>query len=138
MFGRLKDGVGLSPEERQRAIEEPGESWRTWFLTTGLKPWIVLLLLIIESLGIVSMLQVLSGAAALLVLGPLVALLYVDILFWNFLWRVPSLDEWKTGEFRNSWWQPFKIGRWTHEYAIWKSGKGKEIAMSDVNPHDFL
>ena len=138
MLGKLKDEIGLSPEERQRVIGDPGPPWREWFLTTGLKPWIVLLLLIFESLGIVSVIEALSGLEVALTLGPLIFMLYIDILLWNFLWRVPSMDEWKTGEFKNSWWQPFKIGRWTLEYEMWKAGKGKDIAMSDVNPHDFL
>ncbi|MCL5984169.1 MAG: hypothetical protein M1143_01155, partial [Candidatus Thermoplasmatota archaeon] len=68
----------------------------------------------------------------------LVAALYLDVLLWSFLWREPSVDEFRSGNFKNYWFQPFKIGRFTVEYRLWKEGKRDEVTLPNVNPRDFL
>ncbi|MCL4324738.1 MAG: hypothetical protein M1144_04680 [Candidatus Thermoplasmatota archaeon] len=138
MLGRFRDEIGLSEEDRKRALDDPGIPWKQWFLTTGLKPWVVLGLLLFEGLGLVSVWVALSGYARAAVFPILVAALYLDVLLWSFLWREPSVDEFRSGNFKNYWFQPFKIGRFTVEYRLWKEGKRDEVTLPNVNPRDFL
>ncbi len=134
----LKGGVGLSPEERKRSIDTPGTPWKEWFFATALKPWVILGLLLSEGLGLLSVYVAVNGALQAVTIILFVLSIYADVLLWNLLWRVPSPDEWKSGKFTNYRWQPFKVGRWTPEYPVWKSGKGADIGASEINPQEFL
>lgn len=128
-------GPPLTPEERQKALEDPGPSWREFFFYEFLKWWIGLGFLVADVLLISSFLQPLD----LPVLVPaLVLALYLEILAWAYLWARPKLeDEGHGRKFQPTWRRPFRFGRWTPEAERIRAGLDP-IPTVGPDPREFL
>jgi hypothetical protein len=139
-FQRGLDRIAL---EKQRALEDPGPSWREWFFHDHAKWWVGLGFLIVDVFlgaswftdGAFSALRV-AGA-----IGCLAPAVYLEVLGWRYLWRHPKEGDSATGQpFRRSWKSLRQVGRWTPEAERLRASGRNDIAMNDgtAHPEDFL
>lgn len=115
MAGRIRRGLGLPKlegEERRRAIEHPGPSWREWFYTSFLKAWLGLLFFIVDAWILTAFL---SPFAPALLVPSVAAALYLELLLWRYLWYEPDPETERRGEFHPTLLRPTRLGRWTPE-----------------------
>ncbi len=112
-FG-LPSRKDLPPEVRQEmelARQDPGPSWREWFLFSAAKWWLGLAFLIVDVWVVVSAFT--YGALTLLLL---VVAVYLEIVLWQYLWHRPeSVSHGRNAENRLWWLRPVPVGRWTPE-----------------------
>lgn len=129
----------LDGEERERAIADPGASWREWFFFSFARVWTLLAFFILDVF-------IFATFAVPLIAWALVASLalavYAEFLLYEFLWYRPPLEklsEWKR-EFRPSWHRPVRFGRWTVEAARVRAG-GPLLPPGEEphpDPNEFL
>ncbi|MCI4365251.1 MAG: hypothetical protein L3K10_04220 [Thermoplasmata archaeon] len=128
---RLEDVV----EEKRRALEDPGPPWKEWFLFSGVKWWIGLGFLIVDT-------WIIAGGfeAGLPVVGLalLIPASYLQFLLWRCLWFRPSLDRPVRGDFRRSWKRPVEFGRWTPEATMVRLHGRAALGPQGPNPQEFL
>lgn len=125
MASRIKQTFGIStptPEERKKALEEPGPGWKEWALTRGLKEYVGLGFLIVDVLVLVSIIETRSPWAPVGGVAFIALAFYLEFLAWMCLWRHPLRSELRPGGFQRGPFRPVMIGRWTREYTLWKSG----------------
>lgn len=109
-------GEPVTPELRQemaRARAEPGPGWREWVLFTGLKPWMAVAFLIVDSWVALTCVQ-LGYPVAIAVTVP--AAVFLEIRLWLYLWHRPTIEARHRGRsrFASTMW-PMRFGRWTPE-----------------------
>lgn len=118
---KLSSALRLEPiddETRQKAIADPGPSWKEWFYTDFLKVWTVLGFLIVDGWVLASWFQPLN----LVGLVPSIVLsLYLELLAYRYLWYRPKVNRSK-GAFSRDWLHPVPFGRWTPEAARVRAG----------------
>lgn len=114
----LQLGLERVAEDKRKALLEPGPNWKQWFFYQGMKWWLPVLFLIVDSWIAASWIGNDSFAAAN-VLGMVVSLVlavYLEGLAYLYLWREPSDQEAATGgRFRPGWRGLREYGRWTPE-----------------------
>jgi hypothetical protein len=131
LFGRPKP----TEEERQKALEDPGEPWGQWFYFTFLKVWIPLGFLILDGWIAGAALEVRNYPA--LVIG-LVAAVYLEFLAFRALWAHPPDDESPSRPFRRSWYRPVRFGRWTAESWYPERFRSPTPGRTGPDPNEFL
>jgi hypothetical protein len=158
LFGKRptpEDDSDLTPEEREaylhaieriredqlRALRDPGPSWREWFYFDAMKWFLGLVYLILDSWIFVGWVTTLgftpAGEAGLIV--SLLGALYLEVLFYRYLWRRPHEQEDGVGPFRPGWRALREWGRWTPEEEMYRAGKlPRAPADGSPNPHEFL
>ncbi|MGI0155841.1 MAG: hypothetical protein ACREDE_06880, partial [Thermoplasmata archaeon] len=108
----LRDQLDRVAEEKRRALEDPGPTWREWFFQSAARWWIGLAFLIVDSWIVVTCID----AGVPLVAVPSVgAALYLEFLAFRYLWYVPSDGPRRRRPFHPSWSRPVRFGRWTPE-----------------------
>lgn len=120
----------LTPEEREAALRNPGQSWRDWFYGVALKWWIGLGIVIVDSWIVAGWVEV---AGWLELAGSLAIAIYLEYLLFQYLWH-PYQPEFH-GKFRRSWKTPFEVGRWIPERRALLAGT---LEPSTPDPHQFL
>lgn len=128
----------LTPEERQKAIDAPGPSWKEWAYETGLKPWYGLLLLILDTFVIGTFLEGPSLAWKWAAVVAIVPLGYADYVAWAFLWAKLPTDPTLRRDFHPTWKHPFAVGRLRPDYGPWKSGALRPKDDGEIPPEEFL
>lgn len=105
--------------EKQRALSEPGPSWKDWWYFSASRWYMVLLFLIVDAWVL------LTPRPSLLFLGLAVtiALAYAEFVFYQYLYHRPHPERRHRGaRFRRTWYRPFEIGRWTPEGTAIRTG----------------
>jgi hypothetical protein len=128
-------------EDQLRALRDPGPTWREWWYYDGMKWWVGLLYLILDSWIGVGWIDwagyVAWGTAGLFV--SLAGALYLEILFYRYLWRRPQEEASQTGPFRPGWTALREFGRWTPEEAAVRAGKIRRAPTDgSTDAHEFL
>ncbi|MGA8542997.1 MAG: hypothetical protein WB947_05620 [Thermoplasmata archaeon] len=123
----LRDQLDRVVEEKRRALEDPGPSWREWFFQSAAKWWIGLVYLIVDAWVVVTFLE--AGLYAETVPAVIVAL-YLEFLLYRYLWYSPDLSR-SRGRFHRTWIQPVPFGRWTPEAD---AARAHPSAASDAGP----
>jgi hypothetical protein len=138
----LTDGLDRVRAEKRRALEDPGPSWREWFLYSGSKWWIGVGFLIVDVF--VSGTWIADGAFSsdrlIGALASLAVALYLEILIYGYLWRRPTDAELAGNrEFRPGALRLRQVGRWTPEGTRFPSGRLPVRAEDGApSPHEFL
>ncbi len=110
----------LEGEARDEALREPGPSWRDWFYSSFMKTWLALSFFILDTW--VALTWAVPFQPVPLVLT-FVAALYVEFLFWQWLWHSPDREEDRQRQpFRRTWTRPTRFGRWTPQYRRLRAG----------------
>ena len=142
----------VSPEEKQRALQDPGPSWREWLSGSFAKTYLGLGFFIADAIIVAYWLGppiVLTGLVVSIVIA-----IYLEYLCWQFLWYVPrawteeppvpaSGDPWSSrgeAEARASLrrlWHPVRFGRWTNASTRWRSGHAP-VPTQGPDPREFL
>ncbi len=107
-------------EEKKLALIDPGPSWKDWFFHSHAKMWVGLGFLIVDAFIFGTWLSDGSFPESRIVGAVLclAAALYVEVLLWRYLWRVPADDAQILGSrFRPGWTALREFGRWTPEAA---------------------
>lgn len=101
----------IEGEERRRALEEAGPSWREYFFHSFAKVWLLLAFFV----GDLFLIGTFGSPFLPWALGPALALaLYAEYLAYQYLWHRPDLDRMHEA-FRPTWARPVRFGRWTVE-----------------------
>jgi hypothetical protein len=129
-----RERIEAAAEEKERALKEPGLSWRDWLYFQAFKWWAVILFLVLDSW--LAAAWVVEGSAAGLILS-LVAALYAEAMLFQFLWRRPDLPERRHRvKFHRTVLRPVECGRWTPEAAMQRDGVPWD--ESQIDPREFL
>lgn len=132
----LREQLDRVAEEKRRALEDPGPSWREWFYNTAGKWWIGLGFLIVDSWIIVAGIQ---SSAPIVTLPAAVAAIYLEFLAWQYLWRRPSFDTPRRRKrFRPTWYALTQYGRWTSEGAAARNHPSVTGSDEGPRPEEFL
>lgn len=122
--------------EKELARRIPDIPWRQWALYSGLKVWLGLGFLIVDS--ILAAFWVENQGYVALALS-LALVVYLEFLLYRYLWYVPSEDHApRRGPFKPSWHRPVEFGRWTPEAARARAGLGPTTAPQGPDPREFL
>jgi hypothetical protein len=124
-------------EEKQRALHEPGPTWREWWFHSASKWYILLGFLVVDLWVVAYWVEVGNGVAGLL---SVLALLYGEFLLYQFLWFRPD-PEVRLGRrapFRPTWWRPVRYGRWTPEGEVARSRGGAAVEEEGPDVKEFL
>lgn len=138
-----------SAEERQKALQDPGPSWRDWFYGSMMKLYIPLGYLILDTWGAGTWLEAygsLGGAATLAaIVLTLLPALYLEFVLYEYLWARPSGDLSRSvrSEFRPTWRRPFEYGRWTEAGRRRRAGLpaivgSVGVAEGEPDPSEFF
>jgi hypothetical protein len=127
----------LKGDERQKALEEPGPSWKEWALTSGLKGYVVFGLLLLDALLLVSFEEA-PGDWKWGALAVLPFLLYANFLILAYLWAKPPDPHGPRKKFAPSLRHPFLVGRWHPDRAKALSRERSFGAEGDVHPEEFV
>jgi hypothetical protein len=103
-----------NPDERKKALEDPGVPWGIWFYRTFLKVWIPLGFLIVD-VWVVG--YFLEAGEPYLALASLPVCLYLNYVGFAYCYAHPGTDASRSirSEFRPTPLRPFEYGRWTPE-----------------------
>ena len=129
----LREQLDRVAEEKRRALEDPGPTWREWFLQTAAKWWLLLAFFVVDAWLLVVCLT-LHGWTVVYGLTPLFVALYLEFLTYRFLWYSP-LEVRRNRRFQPTWYRPVPYGRWTPEAEYFRT---HPIVSDGVNPDDFL
>ena len=111
-------GMERVEQEKQRALSEPGPTWREWFFYDGSKWWVGLVFLIVDawvggywfSDGNYTADRTVFAALSL------AGAVYLELLLYRYLWRRPTDASKSHGKpFRPGWTALREWGRWTPE-----------------------
>lgn len=123
-------------EERQRALSDPGPSWREFFFYEFAKVWIALAFLIADSIVVAGFLQPPDYPAAA---GALALALYLEFIGYQYLWYRPKADEGRRNTpFRRTWHRWVEYGRWTPEADRVRAGANPYPDAVGPDPSEFL
>ncbi|HZY70829.1 MAG TPA: hypothetical protein VFF67_07635 [Thermoplasmata archaeon] len=127
-------GPPLTPEERKQLLEDPGPTWREFFLFEFMKWWLGLAFLVVDVILVSSFFHPLN----LVILVPLLAIaLYLEVLAWSYLWTRPKPEQGRSREFQPTWHRPFRFGRWTPEAERLRAGLDP-VPSAGPDPREFL
>lgn len=132
-------GLERVAEEKRRALEHPGPTWREWFFYDHARWWVGLLFLIVDSWIATAFLHsgTISGVGAAEDAASLAAAIYLEFLLYRYLWRRPT--ERSFGRFRPSWTALTEFGRWTPEGERVRRGEGPPVPEDGgPSPREFL
>jgi hypothetical protein len=133
-FFALQAQLDAVAEEKRKALEDPGPSWREWWWFSASKWYLGLLLFVLDIWLIAAGIETgLLGLALLLTLG----VLYVEFLLWRFLYFVPREPDDPNHPFRPTWSRPAQFGRWTPEGEAVRHG-GRVIIEGTPDPNHYL
>lgn len=128
----------LEGTDRVAALAEPGASWREYFYYSFAKAWGVLGFAIVDTWIAAIWVQPLQAAPLFFSLA---GALYLEFLFFRYLWYRPGPDDSaSTGSFHPTWTRPVRFGRWTPEAERVRRGLSA-IDPSEVtgpDPSEFL
>jgi len=122
-------------EAREKAIADPGPSWKEWFLFSGAKVWVALGFFVIDVWIIESWLYPPNAAGLGLSIA---AAVYLEFLAYRFLWyRWDPEAPRRVGPFKPTFLRPREVGLWTREGVLMKQG---QFPTADDGPRreDFL
>jgi hypothetical protein len=123
-------------QEKARALEEPGPSWRTWWFQRGLRGYYLLGMLIVDVQVVVGWYEVGSAVG---LFASLVAAVYLEFLLYRYLWYRPRADATPPrGRFRPTWVRPAEYGRWTPEADLVRAGHPIYRSEEGPSPKEFL
>lgn len=128
-------------EEKQKALAEPGPSWREWFLFSGAKWYVVLGYLIVFAWE--ASYAGPDAHVALYIVAPVVAVtLYAEFLLYRFLWYRPKIGDHSRsrrsdGRWRR-WLYPVRYGRWTPEADAVRAGHPILVPEAGPDPREFV
>ncbi len=126
------DALDVVRRERKAALEDPGPSWREWFLFSGAKWWIGLGFLIVDAWVITSWFDPFNPVGIGLSLA---GCLYLEYLAYGYLWYRPAeLRPSGSPPFRPTWYRLREFGRWTPEQAEALAGN---LRRPTVHRDDF-
>jgi hypothetical protein len=126
----------LSPEERARALADPGPTWTQYFLRDFVRWWGVLLFFVVDAWIVASFLNPLFLIG---MLPLLLAALYLEYAAYLYLWRRPNLEkEARRGPFVRTWYRPVRFGRWTAEMEELRAGFDPARPSPGPDPREFL
>jgi hypothetical protein len=133
----LRERIDRVEEEKQRALLDPGPSWRDWWYYSASKWYVGLGLFVLDIWVLGTWLEV--G----LVLGAVLSLIgvtYLDFLLWQYLYYRPhpDHDDRKAGEPRRWWVHPVEFGRWTPEGHTVRTGGTVVRPSEGPTPEEFL
>lgn len=131
------DGSFPSPESERRRRAAlaalPGPDWKTWFLETGLRPYLLLLFLVIDAWIVLMWFELGSLVGLVLTLVPAV---YLEFLFYRYLWTKPDLEA--PRPFRRTLTRPVWAGRWTPEGMRLRAGEPMPAPDESRKREEFL
>lgn len=132
----------LSGTAREEALADPGPTWHEWFYYSFLKVWIITGFFVVDAWVLVAGIYgIFSGY---LVLFPLVSLVYLEFLAYQFLWRRPSIvgtaqRRWEPSrKFHRSAFALVEFGRWTPEGEAVRAGRSPSAPAHGPDPREFL
>ncbi|HEV2519666.1 MAG TPA: hypothetical protein VGX00_03480 [Thermoplasmata archaeon] len=149
----------IDPEEKQRALSDPGPGWKEWAMSSFAKTYLALGFLIADGILVASWIA--PGPNLIGLLGSAALALYLEYLLWQYLWYVPRAASEGPADPRlqglvgsnpaaNSegdaerWthvarrvFHPFPIGRWTAEARRIRQGLAPEPSAGP-DPREFL
>jgi hypothetical protein len=132
-----EEDFGPPPEvdraQHAAALAEPGPSWKTWTFETGLRPYFLVLFLILDAWIVLTWAEL--GSLLGLLLTLLLAV-YVEFLLYRYLWARPHPDD--KQPFRPSWHRPVWAGRWTPEGARLRAGEALPNPDESRKRDEFL
>ncbi|MHB8351296.1 MAG: hypothetical protein ACYDFT_01170 [Thermoplasmata archaeon] len=129
-------GPRISPEERQRALDDPGPSWSEYFFRDFLRWWTVLGFFVVDAVIVSSFLRPLAPLPLLLGLA---AAIYFEFLLYEYLWHIPSSER-LPPRVRPSWrraFHPVPAGRWTLAFRQIREGARPPAQGTGPDPADF-
>lgn len=142
--GGVKGGVnyllGIKPpseEERKKALEEKGPSWREWAFQTGLKPYVGLGLLVGDGLVLASLEEAPVLWVKWMTFVAVPFLIYLDLLAYLFLWAAPP-DPLPKKSFHPTLFHPFLVGRWHSSRVKTLRRMAQRSRPDEVSPEEFL
>lgn len=130
----LRDQLDRVAEEKRRALEDPGPTWREWFFHSAAKVWIGLGFLVVDAWLLVACLDVGVWQAAVPVLA---AALYIEFLVYRYLWYSPNEFR-PSHRFHRTWYRPVAYGRWTLEAEYVRAHPGAAVADDAPRADEFL
>ena len=133
-------GLERVKQERRRALQDPGPSWREWFFYDHAKWWVGLAFLIVDAWIVTAFVQngSLTADGFVETLALLAVAIYLEVLLYRFLWRRPAETR-RRGRFRPSWTGLTEVGRWTPEGERLRRGVATPApADGSPNPKEFL
>jgi hypothetical protein len=130
----------VTGEERKRALEEPGPSWKEWAYATGLKPYVALGLLVLDGLLLASIEEAPQLWVRWSALVALPFLIYANYYLYAYLWASPpETPELRKARAKPSVRHPFYVGRWHPRRA--KALEEQKAFLdhgAQVAPEEFL
>lgn len=124
----------MEEEEKQRALLEPGPTWKEWLYFTAFRWWLGIVFLIVDSWLVVECLEIGSWPA---LVGSLIAAAYLEYLLYLYLWRRPEPARFTRA--RRHRWPPVEVGRWTPEaFAARAAGTRPVVPTDTADPREFL
>jgi hypothetical protein len=141
LFGFRK----LTKEERERALADPGPSWREWLASSFAKTYLGLAFFIADGIVIASWFQPRLNVVGLV--GSTLGAVYLEYLAWQYLWFEPVVEDEAPlhphpddvppmrAALRKVF-HPFRIGRWIPTGA--RHGPRLDGADQGPDPKEFL
>jgi len=120
-------------EQKQRALADPGPSWKDWLYFSHLKWWMGLLFLVVDAWIVVTFLVVQSW---LLLAASTAVAVYLEILIWGYLWHRPDPE--RPSYDRRFRGLPYQVGRWTPEGAQLRATGKLTVGEKSPDPREFL
>ncbi|HEV2428476.1 MAG TPA: hypothetical protein VGV64_01335 [Thermoplasmata archaeon] len=154
-----------TPEERKKALEDPGVSWKQWFYQSFAKVYLGLAFLIVDAIVAGTFLEPPANLAALVVSVALA--LYLEYVAYQYLWFDPE-PGWVSAHrpaprsppepaaprgfvpsgsramrppiaYRRTWLHPFPFGRWTEAGVRYRRGQTPYPAdYGGPDPNEFI
>ena len=131
-------GLPVPDEEtRQRALADPGPSWRDWFLFEFARLWVVLGFFVVD---IWILVYALASGAWILSGVLMVAAFYLQFLGYRALWYRPSDPPLPGTVFHPKAWRLREFGVWTPEADRLRAGLSPyaEVRPDRGDPAEFL
>lgn len=123
-------------DEKRLALQDPGPSWRQWFLYKGAKAYVILAYLILDSWVVAWFLLPFTWLGLAFFVPVLIGSVYLEILLYLYLWYRPSPEVFRRhrlrGDLHPTWNRPVRFGRWTPEAADVRAGR--LLTPSDGGP----
>lgn len=122
-------------EEKRRARDHPGASWKEWLYFTAFRWWMGIAFLIVDTWIVTIFLVPRQWVFLALSILPAV---YLEYLLYGYLWRRPGPTT-DVSRSRRVRWPPYEVGRWTPEGFQLRAGVAVEPAEPPgPDPREFL
>jgi hypothetical protein len=121
---------------RDQALRDPGPTWGEWLIGPFAKVWLALAYFIVDSWIFVLWAAPLNVAGMVLSLA---AAVYLELLFWRYLWFAPDREEdLQNFPFRPRWNQPTRFGRWTPQSTRLRAGQDPYESYANDDMSEFV